>query len=449
MKKGSFLLCFFMAIVLVSLIWAQEGESNAKWEGKYTDGRPITEDDLMYTLELHNIWVETSGADLSGANLCMADLRGANLRWADLSGADLCMADLRGANLRGANLSGANLSDAVLYGANLTEAVLSGAKLSGADLTEADLSRANFGGADLSGANLYRSIFEVKPLPVTTHIASALGLESLRFRDSPRSLVELRGVFKNAGFREQERKITCAIKSCETERLLEKKKGMWDRIEGSFNYVMFEVTCDYGMTPGRLLRMIVYFILFFSLPYMVALRMSRTPTRIVMQINKILGRCPVSSRRTGIWVVRMPDSVISRAVGGMKFGITTRQSRYGVWNIRLSDSLIKNSRSKFRRLTTAMPFRGLPENAGVIRRIIRGIRCSWRVFRIALYFSIVSAFSIGWKDLNVGNWLNRLQRREYALRATGWVRTVSGLQSLISVYLLALWVLSYFGRPFE
>jgi hypothetical protein len=35
------------------------------------------------------------------------------------------------------------------------------------------------------------------------------------------------------------------------------------------------------------------------------------------------------------------------------------------------------------------------------------------------------------------------------LRATGWVRTVAGIQSLLSVYLLALWVLTYFGRPFE
>ena len=41
-----------------------------------------------------------------------------------------------------------------------------------------------------------------------------------------------------------------------------------------------------------------------------------------------------------------------------------------------------------------------------------------------------------------------MQPREYTLRATGWVRTVSWLQSLMSVYLLALWVLTYFGRPF-
>ena len=42
-----------------------------------------------------------------------------------------------------------------------------------------------------------------------------------------------------------------------------------------------------------------------------------------------------------------------------------------------------------------------------------------------------------------------MQSREYTLRATGWVRTVSGIQSLLSVYLLALGALTYFGRPFE
>jgi hypothetical protein len=73
----------------------------------------------------------------------------------------------------------------------------------------------------------------------------------------------------------------------------------------------------------------------------------------------------------------------------------------------------------------------------------------WNVLKVALYFSILSAFHIGWRDLNVGTWISRLQSREYVLRATGWVRTVSGIQSLLSVYLLALWALTYFGRPFE
>jgi len=74
-----------------------------------------------------------------------------------------------------------------------------------------------------------------------------------------------------------------------------------------------------------------------------------------------------------------------------------------------------------------------------------GVRC----LLFALYFSILSAFHFGWRDLNVGNWIARIQQREYALRPTGWVRVVSGVQSLISVYLVAMWVLTYFGRPFE
>jgi hypothetical protein len=66
-----------------------------------------------------------------------------------------------------------------------------------------------------------------------------------------------------------------------------------------------------------------------------------------------------------------------------------------------------------------------------------------------LLFSILSAFQIGWHDLNVGNWISRIFPYEYTLRATGWVRAIAGVQGLVSVYLLALWALTYFGRPFE
>ena len=51
-------------------------------------------------------------ADLHRANLCEADLCGANLRGADLHRANLCEADLCGANLRGADLHRANLCGA-------------------------------------------------------------------------------------------------------------------------------------------------------------------------------------------------------------------------------------------------------------------------------------------------------------------------------------------------
>jgi hypothetical protein len=62
--------------------------------------------------------LDRRGADLVGAVLTGADLRGTNFRGAlligaDLTGADLRLTDLLGADLRGANLSGADLRGAI------------------------------------------------------------------------------------------------------------------------------------------------------------------------------------------------------------------------------------------------------------------------------------------------------------------------------------------------
>ena len=83
-----------------------------------------------------------------------ADLSGAFLRGAKLRGYILSAAILKRADLRGANLIEADLSAAILIEANLSDAKLSGANLRGAILIEADLSKADLSGADLSGANL-------------------------------------------------------------------------------------------------------------------------------------------------------------------------------------------------------------------------------------------------------------------------------------------------------
>ena len=66
-----------------------------------------------------------------------------------------------------------------------------------------------------------------------------------------------------------------------------------------------------------------------------------------------------------------------------------------------------------------------------------------------MQFSLMSAFNIGLRDLDFGSWIRMLRTREYEIRPTGWVRTVSGVQALFSVYLFALWALTCFGRPFE
>jgi hypothetical protein len=67
----------------------------------------------------------------------------------------------------------------------------------------------------------------------------------------------------------------------------------------------------------------------------------------------------------------------------------------------------------------------------------------------AFQFSALSAFQIGWKEFTVGSWLTRIQRSEYSLTSKGWVRSASGIQAIVSVYLMVLAILSYFGRPFS
>jgi hypothetical protein len=79
--------------------------------------RKLTKKELGI-LQRHAAWLrgeeggeraDLKGAYLQGANLRGADLQGAYLQGANLRGADLRGADLQGANLRGADLRGANL----------------------------------------------------------------------------------------------------------------------------------------------------------------------------------------------------------------------------------------------------------------------------------------------------------------------------------------------------
>jgi hypothetical protein len=129
--------------------------------------KKYTQEELKEILEKHKLWLEdqTKGekANLRGAILSRADLRGADLREAYLGGANLFETNLREANLSGADLSRADLFEANLRGADLSradlhEAILSRADLNGANLHEAILNRAYLNGANLSGAYLSHTI---------------------------------------------------------------------------------------------------------------------------------------------------------------------------------------------------------------------------------------------------------------------------------------------------
>ncbi|MGD8564148.1 MAG: hypothetical protein PVG03_16520 [Desulfarculaceae bacterium] len=192
----------------------------------------------------------------------------------------------------------------------------------------------------------------------------------MTYKDSPHGLVELRQAFRKMGLREAERQLNYAINR---EERLRSEHTLWPYIQ----YVFFELTCGWGLYPGRPLLIMLGLIPFFAIPYLASMY---TPGK------------------DGIF--RYWDQErIHTSLGSPE----PQPLKYEYGNVEL----------------------------------------------YALYFSFLSAFRIGWREVNVGNWIARMQPREYTLRATGWVRTVSGVQSLISVYLLALSVLTYFGRPFD
>jgi hypothetical protein len=61
----------------------------------------------------------------------------------------------------------------------------------------------------------------------------------------------------------------------------------------------------------------------------------------------------------------------------------------------------------------------------------------------------MSVVNLGIQGLDFGRWIRMTHSREFDLKARGTVRTVSGLQAILSFALLALCVISYFGHPFE
>lgn len=379
------------ALLLLSAV-ATAHAATASCEGKYR-GREVPLEELTKLLEQHKEYLTEVPRSLTTcrdddhplrANLCGAKLRelhleGVNLSCANLQDADLTKITTRlradgavgtPASFDGANLRNASFMMAELHFASFLEADISGVNFLGADLRKANFASATLSGADLSQADVAGALFEPRPgtLPTISRLTDTRGLAELEFT-SPHAAAELREAFKKAALRDPERRLTYILKRHEVSQT--------NSVERVFNWLLFDLTSQYGMSPGRPLWILLASIIILTVPYYLALR------RVA----------------SGIWIVWPKDRL------------------------------------------PASPGNDTPQQLAATT--------APQALVYAIYFSLLSAASIGWKDLNVGSWLARLQSSEYSMKATGWVRTLSGAQSLLSVYLLALWALTYFGRPFE
>jgi len=346
-----------------------------------------------------------NGANLQKANFFHANLRNASFMFADLSGthlnntilhkADFSLSLLKDVKLGSAQLQGAEMEGAIildgyfgnanLEGADLTEAKLHGARFPGAILKNTTLRSAELQNAKLSRTNLEGANFERANLNGLLYEPMTGYLPDLWGLSNAKNLDTIR-------FEDDPR-------GMEELREAFKKAGMREQ-ERQITYAIKRSHWENARQHDEVIDPLFNYI-FFDL----TVRYGMEPGRAL----KILG----------ILIIFFALPYME----ALSFPIPNRHN--GIWRVWPDDTIGPKTEPE---LITADGFRALG---------------------YAAYFSLLSAFHIGWRDLNVGNWIARIQPRAYAMRATGWVRAVSGIQSLISVYLLAIWALTYFGRPFE
>ena len=376
-----------------------------------TDSRQIPADlSFVYLAEM-----DLSGKVLRGANLFGARLGGATLRGTDFDRADLRCVDLTGADLSSASLHEARLHRAKLLSAKLTRANLGLAELDYADLSRADLSYANLTGASLRKTVLHRTIVEMATF-WDVDLASALfqpsesphvgrlgrikNLHTVTLSESDpdySGLAHLQKALQQAGLRDEERDLVSARERMRT-RIYEKQfcenpiDNWWQGLAAASRTLLFAYPSDYGRNSVLPLLIIVLLWLLAIPVYWFALPTSRAS----------FDRCRIFRHLRRSRVIR---------AGGL----------YRV------------------------PYISAPEDE--YEPIIPS---NWfSALTVAAGFSLLSAVRIGFRDLNFGDWINRIRRVDSDLIATGWTRSVAGIQSLISTYLLGLSVLTAFGRPFD
>jgi hypothetical protein len=357
------------------------------WSWQDSRGRERSRADLDAIIQDHQTWLRTRKLQGRRADLHDAKLMGVDLSSVELSDANLARADLSDAKLHATILNVADLSEAVLKGTLLIDS-----SIRGAHLNRTNLENALLGAADLEGALLFQTRLGGADL-------SGANLSGSVFEPkvSPGlvSIVRARGIDRLTWDSDPApvfalRKALLDAGFSDAARKLtaaiRRRNQSWPEL------ILFDWTCEWGENGLRPLKLICAILLCCTLLYWVGMH----------------------SSSDGLFLV---------ATG----------------------QRISTSKGKER----VFPMTVKPRNAA--RHPSFWARVAWEFSGLgkALLFSTKSALNIGFREFNAGVWLRMIQPRDFDIRARGWMRTLSGVQSLASVALLALSLLSYFGHPFD
>lgn len=364
----------------------------------------------------HENWLQNAETG-ERANLCGADLREIELpegESLDLSGAILSSADLSGQDFSGATLNGANLCSAVFKGtlfnrveanhaifwhAQAAKSDFSNASLCGASFSGAKLNSTNFWNANLRSATLkavevnetrftHANLSNVRYEPLKglpePYLGTISGLTQMHAKSYPRGLTQLRHVAILSGNREQERELSASIARL---KALEK--------------LPLEKPSDVFQAASSLL-----FVAFVGMPTNWGLSLW---IPFVLLVSSFLGFGLIYYRHI-------------RASGGR------------IVIVRPGGRII----SRDGRLALSESSELIPAD-GILRR---------KAAKYAILYSLQTTFFFVTDSLKVSNWVNRLNPDEERVAGIGGMRTLGGIQSVFSLYLIALLIAVGLGDLF-
>ncbi|HEY1773697.1 MAG TPA: pentapeptide repeat-containing protein [Gammaproteobacteria bacterium] len=288
-------------------------------------------------------------------------------------------------NFSGADMRDAHIQWSNLKGADFREANLDGATLMESDLSEGDFRSSTLNGALITGSNLKDALF------------AGADLSNVVYEPAPGDLPDL------ASFSEARHLDEITYRETPA-RLVELREGLHQAGLGSaeraINFDINRVRSHRLRTNGTLLEKTQGYLEY-----------------IFLELPTSWGYHPLL------------------ALGWILLGILVCWPFYS-YKIMTTDLI---SESGFVRID----INGVQER----RQRLLGQTLVRRIWW-GLYISVLSAFNIGWQGLNLKSWITRIQTKTFHIEATGWVRTLSGVQALFSVYMLVTFLFTYFGRPF-
>lgn len=340
----------------------------------------------FYGLSLENSVIRNS--IFTGADFRNSNLTEAKAGKSSFSGAKMEKAIMIETRLHGAKFMDADLSEAMLDLSRLIEADLRNAVLRGASLVGTKLKGANLKGADLTGTNLKQANFENANLKEVVFEPKKGFLPDIHKIALARNLSQITYVHSAEALKELRKRFREAdytIQERELTFAIKHTQRIKEWREGGF--------------IGKVESLFQLFL--FELPCKYGLLPGRPLILMIIMI-------PIFSI--------------------FYFIILVKSNGDGIWKVWPEKRIRLDIGSK------------IPEKIHPI---------GFNKIGYSIYFSLLMAFRIGWRDFNIGVWISRLQKHKYDLIATGWTRTIAGLQSLFSIYMFALFILCYFGTPFD